>query len=167
MKFGEKGEFKPVALPDQLIEQVEKKESEPQPEQGPRPEQADTKQSVQAEAAPSQAPAPAASAAPAKDVYHVRIERVLEDNLVDVYLSMPPEARARFRAEGEALALRLRAMIEQAKVRAKEVLHLILRWLKIIPGISRYFLEQEAKIKTDKIVLLAEERRKEKEGEIA
>jgi outer membrane biosynthesis protein TonB len=167
MKFGEKGEFKPLSLPDQLIEQVEKKESEPQPERGPGREQADTKQAAQAESAPPQAPAPAAPAAPAKDAYHMRIERVLEDNLVDVYLSMPPEVRARFRTEGEALALRLRVMVEQAKVKAKEVLRLILRWLKIIPGINHYFLEQEAKIKTDKIVLLAEDRRKEKEGEIA
>jgi hypothetical protein len=166
MKFGEKGDFEPIVLPDQLVEQVEKKESEPQPERGPQPEQADTKQAAQAEAVPSQAQSAPAPAAPVKDAYHVRIERVLEENLVDVYLSMPPAVRARFRAEGEALALRLRAMVEQAKIKAKEVLHLILHWLKIIPGINHYFLEQEAKIKTDKIVLLAEERRKEQEGGI-
>lgn len=166
MKFGEKGEFEPIALPDQLVEQVEKKESEPHPERGPRPEQADAQQAAQVESAPAQQAAAPAPAAPAKDGYHMRIERVLEDNLVDVYLSMPPAVRARFRAEGEALALRLRAMVEQAKIKAKEVLHLILRWLKIIPGINKYFLEQEAKIKTDKIVLLAEERRKEQEGGI-
>jgi hypothetical protein len=35
-------------------------------------------------------------------------------------------------------------------------LKLIREWLLIIPGVNKYFLEQEAKIKTDKIQQLYE-----------
>ncbi|MFA6603319.1 MAG: hypothetical protein WCT10_00585 [Patescibacteria group bacterium] len=132
-----------------------------------RVERVDAAVAAQNEAQPASVPAvPAKSAAApvaAKDTYHIRVERVLEENLVEVYLAMPPAARARFKAEGEATALRLRSLIEQTKIRAKDVLKLILQWLKMIPGVNRYFLEQEAKIKTDKILLLAQEHQKEKE----
>jgi hypothetical protein len=29
-----------------------------------------------------------------------------------------------------------------------------LQWLKLLPGVNRFFLEQEAKIKTDRIIHL-------------
>jgi len=169
MKFGEKRESgNLLAVPEQIVEQVEAgKEKEPSREKGPSvPEQPDAAVAKQVHAAPSAAGQPSPAAA-AKDPYHARSERILEDNLVNVYLSMPPEARARFKAQGEAAALKIRAMLEQAKIKAKEVLKIVWQWLKTIPGVNRYFLEQEAKIKTDKIILLAEERRKEKEGQIA
>ena len=44
--------------------------------------------------------------------------------------------------------------VKGEKVKVKEIVKLIIEWLKIIPGASRYFLEQEAKIKTDKILKL-------------
>jgi len=146
--------------------QAAKYEQEPSREKE-RAERVDAAVAAQNEAMPPAAPAaPAkasAPAAPAKDFYHVRVERILEENLLDVYLSMPPAARARFKSEGEATALRLRSLIEQTKIKARDILNLIIHWLKIIPGVNRYFLEQEAKIKTDKILMLAKERQKEKE----
>ena len=36
------------------------------------------------------------------------------------------------------------------------VMELVYEWLRMIPKINKYFLEQEAKIKTDKIVKYAE-----------
>jgi len=167
MKFGESREAAPaVATPEQVAEQFEKREGEPVRESAPAAERQDAKDAAAANAQPVVPSQAAASSAAAKDVYQIRVERVLEENLLDVYLSLPPAARARFKAEGEATALKLRVMFEKAKVRAKDVLHLILNWLKLIPGVNRYFLAQEAKIKTDKIILLAEERQKEKEGQI-
>ena len=38
--------------------------------------------------------------------------------------------------------------------KAKKIFQLILEWLKLLPGINRFFLEQEAKIKTDRIIHL-------------
>jgi hypothetical protein len=168
MKFGEKRET-PSFLPttDQLVEQVEQgREKEPTRERAAASETTDAAAAQQANAAPAAATA-AAPAAVSKDQYHVRIERILEENLVEVYLSLPPAARVKFKIEGEAAALKIRALIEQAKLRAKEVLKVILAWLKSIPRVNGYFLQQEAKIKTDKIVLLAQERAKEKEGQVS
>jgi len=168
MNFGEKKEapsFLPT--PDQLVEQVEQgREKEPVREKASVSETADASAAQQASAA-APAAAPAAPPVRTKDQYHARIERILEENLVDVYLSLPPAARARFKAEGEASAVKIRSMIEKAKVRAKDVLKIILHWLKTIPRINNFFLQQEAKIKTDKIILLARERRQEKEGQIS
>jgi len=148
---------------------VEKRDLEPNRETE-RAGMAEKKAAAQVETAPAPAPAAAASAAPppaAKDAYHIRVERILEDNLLDVYLAMPPAVRIRFKSEGEATALKLRAMIERAKIKAKDVLLLVLKWLKMIPHVNRYFLEQEAKIKTDKIMLLAKERQQERASELA
>ena len=169
MKFGEKRETSSLLpAPDQLVEQVELgREKEPTRERAEASQTHDAAAARQAEATPAAVPAPAAPAAPAKDQYHLRIERVLEENLVDVYLSLPPAARAKFKAEGEAAAFNIRAMIERAKVRAKDVLKIILAWLRTIPSVNHYFLQQEAKIKTDKIILMAQERQKEKEGQIS
>ncbi len=166
MNLMENLESKPsVAPPEAKAEKVETKESEPRREGPPPSEKFDAPAATQAEAAPGAPPAPAAPAQP-KDPYLMKVERILEDNLLDVYISMPAASRARFKAAGEATAMKIWALVERSKVRAKSVLRLIWDWLRLIPGVSRYFLEQEAKIKTDKIIQLAEERRKEKEGQI-
>jgi hypothetical protein len=106
------------------------------------------------------APSPERSAAPSapeKDAYHVKVERILEDNLIDVYVELPKDVRARFKAAGEALAAQLRAMTEKKAPKPTAVLEPIRKWLKVIPGVNPFFLEQEAKIKTDKVMSLIAE----------
>jgi hypothetical protein len=46
-------------------------------------------------------------------------------------------------------------------VQARKLLTLIRRWLVLIPGVNKFFLEKEAKIKVEKIVNLAEKGRKQ------
>lgn len=113
------------------------------------------------------APAPIAPApAPVqKDPVAVGIEGVLEEGLADTYMKMDAGARARFKAQGEKVAEEVAMMVRTFKVNAGRVLDLILGWLKLIPGVNRFFLEQEAKIKTDKILRLAEEERR-KRGDV-
>lgn len=91
----------------------------------------------------------------------MQIERVLEDGLADLYLSLQPETRSRFRRAGDETAAAIRAMLEQATVKLAEIAALIRKWLRIIPAINRYYLEQEAKIKTDKIALIAETKQRD------
>ncbi len=166
MNLVENLESQPKAAPPEVkIEKVEQRESEPRREGPPPSEKFDAAATAKADAAPSAAAVPA-PVAQRKDPYLMKVERILEDNLLEVYLSMPPASRARFKAAGEATAMKIWALVERSKIKAKSVLKLIWDWLKLIPGVSRYFLEQEAKIKTDKIIQLAEERRKEKEGQI-
>ena len=91
------------------------------------------------------------------------VEQILEEDLAETYAKMNPALQAKFRKEGERVTGRIVAMVRGAKVKAREVLTLITGWLKLIPGVNKFFLIQEAKIKTDKIVALGEEE-KRKQG---
>lgn len=99
---------------------------------------------------------------PEADPVMKQIEEFLSDDLLELYSQMPPEAQAIFKTKGEETAGKITEMIRSAKVAAKEILELIVAWLKIIPGVNKFFLEQEAKIKTDKILAFAEEQKAKK-----
>ncbi|MDD5251517.1 MAG: hypothetical protein PHT12_02685 [Patescibacteria group bacterium] len=164
MNFAEKPEAQPAAAPPETqAEQLASPESGPRPEGTPAQERkqpvpvAPMPQIVLPDVAPS-------AAAPAKDPQLMRVERVLEDGLLEAYLAMPAKERARFRAVGEETAAKINVLIEQSKATAKAVLKLIRDWLRMIPGVNRFFLEQEAKLKTDRVMLLNEQRRRDKEG---
>ena len=107
------------------------------------------------------------SSAPPKltDRLEEEIEDILEEDLKEIYLSMPPDKRIEFKRKGEETRSKIRVLLKSAKVNAKKIFQLIRSWLKIIPGVNRYFLEQEAKIKTDKIFLVSEEERKRTQNE--
>lgn len=86
----------------------------------------------------------------------VQIEDILEEDLGDAYFSMSPKRREDFKKKGEETASRIEKLVEAVKINSTKILGLIKKWLKLIPGINRFFLEQEAKIKTDKILNLRE-----------
>lgn len=88
------------------------------------------------------------------------IDDILEEDLKELYVAMPPDKQAEFRQKGEETRSRIRELVSSAKINAKKIFALIRAWLKIIPGVNRFFLEQEAKIKTDKILLVAKEEKK-------
>lgn len=98
-----------------------------------------------------QQPQPAVTLNPAAQL-HQSVERVLEDNLQDVFQSLPPAKQTHFRQVGEVTTNKITAMLLTARVAVHSILKLIRNWLKIIPGVNRYYLEQEAKIKSDRIM---------------
>lgn len=107
-------------------------------------------------------PAVAASVVPAapsvtKDEVTQEIEDILSEDLTDLFLKMNPQEQEEFRAKGEETASVIRQLLSAAKVNIKKIFFLITEWLKLIPGVNKFFLEQEAKIKTDKILDSAEE----------
>lgn len=102
------------------------------------------------------APAAARTAVSTKDPVTQEIENVMAEDLTDVFLKMTPQKQAEFKAKGEETAGAIRQMLASAKVNARKVFELVRDWLKLIPGVNRFFLEQEAKIKTDKILILKE-----------
>ncbi len=104
--------------------------------------------------------APASATAPGKDPVLRQVEHVLEEGLDESYRKMPPRLRQKFSKEGDRAAATIFEMVRKAKVKAGSVLAIITRWLRIIPGINAFFLIQEAKIKTDKIIALAREESK-------
>lgn len=95
--------------------------------------------------------------APAKDEVTLELEKILEDGLGEYVSSMPDEARTRFLYKGQETAQRLAIMVNGVKIQAKKVVELIRDWLLTIPGVNKFFLEQEAKIKTDRVLSFSEE----------
>ncbi len=97
---------------------------------------------------------------PAIQVYK-KIEKILEEDLADLYNSLNYKEKMIFKAKGEEVAKSIFQLIyKKSKVKVKKIIKLIRSWLKLIPGINKFFLEQEAKIKADKIIYLVENDKK-------
>jgi hypothetical protein len=105
---------------------------------------------------PATMPVAAVVPAPGKDPLTQRVESILEEDLTDMYLSLSPADQQAFKQKGEETLSKIRMLLNQTKVNAKKIFQLIREWLKMIPGVNRFFLEQEAKIKTDKILFTKE-----------
>lgn len=80
------------------------------------------------------------------------IEKVLEKDLGEIYISLPEDKKRDFRTVGEQTAMQINGLFNQGKIKIKKIIYLIKKWLALIPGINKYFLEQEAKIKADEIM---------------
>jgi hypothetical protein len=89
-----------------------------------------------------------------KDEIAIKVEKILEDGLGDAYQRLSPIAKQEFKIKGEKTAAKISELLRSTHVKVKKILRLIVEWLKILPGINRFFLEQEAKIKTDRIIEL-------------
>ncbi len=87
-----------------------------------------------------------------KDRFLVGIEHILSENLADAYLALPPEKRSAFKARGEEIATKVKEMSDKGRLHVHKILHWIRDWLRMIPGVNVFFLEQEAKIKADKLL---------------
>lgn len=101
--------------------------------------------------------APATPATPApivKDDVMKEVEKILEDGLGNYFHTLPADAQKRFEKKGEEVAVQVAVMVRGFKVEVKRVLRLIRDWLLTVPGVNKFFLEQEAKIKTDRILAL-------------
>jgi hypothetical protein len=94
------------------------------------------------------------SASAAYQARQKKIEEVLESDLKDIYLSLSPEERSEFKITGEQTANMINNLIETGKAKIGKIISLIREWLSLIPGVNRFFLEQEAKIKADEILRL-------------
>ena len=95
-----------------------------------------------------------------RDPLTLEIEHLLEDGLQDVYKELTPIQKQEFKIEGEKAAYKIRQLMTGAHVKVKKIFKVILEWLKILPGVNRFFLEQEAKIKVDKLMSMKDKYRK-------
>lgn len=82
------------------------------------------------------------------------VEGVLEEGLEALYRELTPPQQERFKLSGEAVATKITELIQRVSVKVSDILQLIRQWLLGIPGINKYYLEQAAKIKADKILKL-------------
>ena len=86
---------------------------------------------------------------------HQSIESILESDLEDLYFQMNEKEQKLFKEKGEQTTNEIIQLIQKAKTTFYKIFKLIKNWLKIIPGINKFFIEQEAKIKADKIISLS------------
>ncbi|MCX6781984.1 MAG: hypothetical protein NTW66_02610 [Candidatus Magasanikbacteria bacterium] len=89
-----------------------------------------------------------------RDELTKQVEKVLSEGLKDAFEKLPPIAQQEFKLKGEQTAVKIRELLRSAKIKVKKIFRLIIEWLMLLPSINHFFLEQEAKIKTDKIIEL-------------
>ena len=89
---------------------------------------------------------------PADDPDVAEIEGILSDGLEDMFYGLPENLQAEFRHEGEKAARSISDLLRHARLRAGKVLRVIREWLMMLPGMNRLFVEQQAKIKLDRIL---------------
>lgn len=109
--------------------------------------------------------AQAAAPAPVQEVIQkdqglLDIEGILSNDLSDIYSGLSDRKKAELKVKGEEVAMNIQKMIRSGRIQVKKILDWIREWLRIIPGINKFFLEQEAKIKEDQIVEYIEEQKK-------
>jgi len=91
-----------------------------------------------------------------RDELTVKVEKIMEEGLKDAFKELDTVGRQEFKIKGEETAIQIRQLMKGAHVKLKKIFRLLFDWLKLLPGINRFYLEQEAKIKADKILSLKE-----------
>jgi hypothetical protein len=91
-----------------------------------------------------------------RDELTIKVEKIMEEGLKDAYRELTPVQRQEFKIKGEETAFKIRQLLRSTRVKVKSIFKLLIEWLKLLPGVNRFFLEQEAKIKADKILALKE-----------
>jgi hypothetical protein len=89
-----------------------------------------------------------------KDALTNQIEKIMESGLVDAFKEMNEIQKQEFKVKGEQSAKQIKELLGKSKVKIKKIYEILVAWLQIIPGISRFFIQQEAKIKADKLLAL-------------
>lgn len=87
-----------------------------------------------------------------KDEVMIKVEKIMEDGLNEAFQCLSPVARQEFKIKGEKTAAKISELLRATHVKIKKIFRLLVEWLRMLPGINRFFLEQEAKIKTDRIL---------------
>jgi hypothetical protein len=90
----------------------------------------------------------------AKSEFLIQVENILADGLGDVYVNLEPSLRMKFKQKGEEIANKIERAIARGQAKIKQIIEWIKGWLRMIPSINRFFLEQEAKIKADRILAM-------------
>ncbi len=156
----EEKKFAPVEMPAanadsaSLVEVTLERQETRRTESGARDLSSAAAQAFRDSALAQTVPVPAVR--PLKDPIFVEVEQVLEQGLAEYYKAMNPKVQQMFKTRGEELTQTLTEMVQGAHVQLSKVVELIRRWLLLIPGVSKFFLEQEAKIRADRIAMIAD-----------
>ena len=115
-----------------------------------KPEQV-TKQVAEVKAVPSTPlPTPVVSS---QSKVEKDIEGILAKGLDNTFLSMDTATQQEFKKKGEETSKAIVVILQSAKIKVKKIINLIVSWLRIIPKVNKYYIEQEGKIKAEEIIL--------------
>jgi len=90
----------------------------------------------------------------------MQIETILSEHIDTLYQSLPEAQRPLFKEKGEEAAQKIDSILRGAKIKARQIVSIIISWLSIIPGINKFFIEQQAEIKTNKLLALHDKQRR-------
>lgn len=147
-------ETTPTVATEQSISEKEKAEKEYYKVDADHPEQSPY---VVKNAKAAQSTAGTAQKSPSL----LMVEVILSEHLESLYETLAANKKEDFKRKGEEAATAIDALVCSFKAKAKAIINLIKEWLSVIPGINKFFLEQEAKIKTQKIMAYARQYKKE------
>ena len=82
------------------------------------------------------------------------IDNILAEGLNEIFLQLKPDEQRAFKKKGEETVKEINSLLDKTRLRVEKIIALIRAWLKMIPGVNKFFLEQEVKIKADKIMKL-------------
>ncbi|NQT49931.1 hypothetical protein HQ571_04515 [Candidatus Kuenenbacteria bacterium] len=146
------------------VEKEIKVEEQPQVENAPEKavadEQAEQVQAVAPVQVTEDQAVPTAPEAEPKSEDLVQIETILSEGLEDLYKELPENRQTEFKQKGEETARGIESLLNSAKVKMNKVVDMIKSWLKMIPGVNKYFLEQSSKIKADRLQEYKEDQKK-------
>ncbi|MDQ5938756.1 MAG: hypothetical protein QG642_446 [Patescibacteria group bacterium] len=83
-----------------------------------------------------------------------KVEQVLAQDMDNVFLSLDVSQQIAFKKRGEETSRQIVKLLSKGSVPLKKIVNLIVAWLRVIPNVNRFYLEQEAKIKADRIMKL-------------
>lgn len=149
---------KKVETPTTVPNQIEKIVSQETIDLGKKIEQ--TEKAITAEGGSSQELGGIVAQGQSKQAYLARekeIDKILSEGLKEIYISMSPEKQRQFRQVGEQTVQVINGMLDETKVKVNKIITLIRSWLSLIPGVNKFFLEQETKIRVDKILKIKKE----------
>lgn len=89
-----------------------------------------------------------------KDELTLRVEKIMEEGFTDAYKELTTVQQQEFKIKGEETAWKIRELFKRTHLKVKEIFKLLVEWLRMLPGVNKFFIEQEAKIKADKIISL-------------
>lgn len=87
-----------------------------------------------------------------------QIESILEERIANLYVMLPDDIKPAFRKKGEEVARQIQSLLSTAKLKVKQILSLIASWLAMIPGVNKFYIEQEAEMKTQKLLAMRNKR---------
>ncbi len=149
----------PIIEVEQPIEKSVEQEAQPETAETMKMDKSKEDELSQMQPAPVQAQT-SPNRVKQKSMELVNIENILSEHLDELFLTMTPQEQMSFKQKGEETAIKINALLQETKIKVKEIINLIKEWLKIIPGVNKFFLEQEAKIKTDRLLNLREQKNK-------